>query len=68
MGQPPKLSEKEINEIIAWISASEDNHHKPYHQVIKELGLEVTPMTLRLALQKWGYSRCKALQSHRFMA
>lgn len=39
-----------------------ENRRKPYYKVIEELDLGVTPMTLRHALKKRGYSRCKALR------
>ena len=61
-GQPPKLSEEQMDDIITWICASKQNHHKPFHKVIEELDLGVTVPTLRRSLKKRGYSRCKALQ------
>lgn len=61
-GQSPKLSEEKMDEIIAWITASKENRRKPYHKVIEELDLNVTPMTLRLALKKRDFTRCKALR------
>lgn len=61
-GQPPKLSEEKMDEIIDWISASKHNRRKPFYQVINELDLGVTVPTLRRALKKRGYTRCKALQ------
>lgn len=61
-GQPPKLSERQMDEIIAFISASKANRRKPYHELIKELNLDVTVPTLRHSLKKRGYTRCKALR------
>lgn len=61
-GQPPKLSEEQMDDIIAWISASKQNRRKPLHKVIEELNLGVTVPTLRRSLKKRGYSRCKALR------
>ena len=61
-GQPPKLSEAQTDEIIAWITASEANRQKPFHQVIQELKLDVSVHTLSNALKKRGYTRCKAFQ------
>ena len=61
-GQPPKLSEEQMDDIIAWISASKQNRRKPLHKVIEELNLGVTVPTLRRSLKKRGYSRCKTLR------
>ena len=61
-GQPPKLSEEQMDDIITWICASKQNHHKPFHKVIEELDLGVTVPTLRRSLKKRGYSRCKTLR------
>ena len=36
-GQPPKLSDDQVNDIIAWISASKINHRMPYHKIVQEL-------------------------------
>ena len=60
-GQPPKLSEEQMDDIIAFISASEINRQKSYHEVIRDLNLDVTVPTLRHSLKKKGYIRCKAL-------
>ena len=60
-GQPPKLSEEQMDDIIAWISTSEVNRQKPFHQMIKELNLDVSVPTLRHSLMKRGYSKYKAL-------
>ncbi|EYE95566.1 uncharacterized protein EURHEDRAFT_454861 [Aspergillus ruber CBS 135680] len=54
-GQPPKLSDEDMDKVIAWISASKDDCRKPYSKVIEELRLE--PFA-----QKRGHSRYEALQ------
>jgi transposase len=61
-GNPPKLSEAEVDSIIEWITSSERTRRMPYHKVIQELGLTIGKHALARALQKRGYTRCKALQ------
>jgi hypothetical protein len=40
-GNPSKLSEAEVDNIIEWISSSKRTRRMPYYKVIKELGLLV---------------------------
>jgi hypothetical protein len=40
-GQPPKLSESDIDNIIDWISASKQHRRMPFYKVVKELDLPV---------------------------
>lgn len=61
-GNPPKLSEAEVDYIIEWISSSKRNRCMPYYKVIQELDLSVGKHALARALKKRGYTRCKALR------
>jgi len=60
-GQPPKLSESDINNIIDWISTLKQHHHMPFYKVVKELDLPIGTSALMHALKKQGYICCKAL-------
>lgn len=60
-GQPPKLSEEDVDRIIAFISSSKRTRRLSYAKVIQELGLPVGTESLARALKKRGYSRCRAL-------
>ena len=61
-GNPPKLSEAEVDYIIKWISSSKRTRRMPYYKVIQELDLSIGKHALARALQKRGYTRCKALR------
>ena len=60
-GQPPKLSESDVDNIITWISTSKHNRRMPFYKVVKELDLPVGASALARALKNRGYTRCKAL-------
>ncbi|EED11731.1 conserved hypothetical protein [Talaromyces stipitatus ATCC 10500] len=60
-GNPPKLSEAEVDHIIEWITSSKRTQRMPYYKVIQELNLSIGKHALARALKKRGYSRCKAL-------
>jgi hypothetical protein len=60
-GQPPKLSESDVDDIINWISVSKQHRHLPFVKVVKELDLPVGVTALARALKKRGYTCCKAL-------
>ncbi|KAJ5232123.1 hypothetical protein N7468_005079 [Penicillium chermesinum] len=61
-GQRRKLSDEQLDEIIEFISSSNIRRQMPYSKVIEELQLPVSPETLRRALARRGYHRCKALE------
>lgn len=61
-GAPPKLSEAEVDTIIAWITSSKRTRRMPYYKVVQELNLSVGKNALAHALKKRGYTRCIALQ------
>ena len=61
-GRGRKLSEEQLNEIIEFISSSKETRRMPYSRVIHELQLPVSSETLRRALARRGYHRCKALR------
>ncbi|KAJ5561458.1 hypothetical protein N7461_000219 [Penicillium sp. DV-2018c] len=56
-GQRRKLSEDQLDEIIEFITSSEERRRMPYETVIKELQLPVCKSTLREALARRGYHR-----------
>lgn len=53
-----------MDKVIAWISASKDDCRKPYSEVIEELRLEVSPLTLGLSLKKGVILDMKLSKSH----
>ncbi|KAL3705330.1 hypothetical protein TMatcc_009002, partial [Talaromyces marneffei ATCC 18224] len=61
-GNPPKLSETEVDSIIEWITSSKRTRRMPYHTVIQGLNLSVGKIALARALKKRGYTRCIALE------
>ncbi|KAF4200233.1 hypothetical protein CNMCM8927_003680 [Aspergillus lentulus] len=61
-GQPPKLSEEDVDNIIAFISSSKRNRRMPFYKLCEELDLPVGPTALARALKKRGYTRCIALR------
>jgi transposase len=61
-GRSRKLSEEQLDEIIDFVSTSKETRRMPYSQLIQELNLTVSVETLRRALARRGYHRCKALQ------
>lgn len=61
-GAGRKLSEEQLDEIIDFISSSKETRRMPYTQLIHELHLTVSTETLRRALARRGYHRCKALR------
>jgi ketohexokinase/beta-glucosidase len=61
-GAPMKLSELQINEILAFISSSRRTRRLPFYKVIRELELPVNASTLARALAKRGYHRYRALR------
>lgn len=61
-GQRRKLSEEQLDEVIEFITSSKETRRMPYEAVIKELQLPVCKATLRKALARRGYHRCKALR------
>ncbi|KAL3708724.1 hypothetical protein TMatcc_006708 [Talaromyces marneffei ATCC 18224] len=61
-GNPPKLSEAEVDYIIEWISSSKRTRRMPYYKVVQELNLSVGKHALARALKKRGYTRCIALR------
>lgn len=61
-GQPPKLTEQDVDRIIEWISSSKRTRRMPYKKVVQELELPVGPTALARALKKRGYTRCQALR------
>jgi ketohexokinase/beta-glucosidase len=60
-GKPPKLSEEDVNDIIAFISSSKHNRRMPFYKVCQELDLPVGPSALARALKKRDYTRHIAL-------
>lgn len=61
-GRGRKLSEEQLDEIIDYISSSKETRRMPYSRVIEELQLSVSSETLRRALARRGYYRCKAIR------
>jgi hypothetical protein len=61
-GQPPKLSEEDVDDIIVFISSSKRNRRMPFYRLCQELNLPVGPTALARALKKRGYTRCIALR------
>lgn len=61
-GQRRKLSEDQLDEIIEFITSSKETRRMSFETVIKELQLPVCKTTLRKALARRGYHRCKALR------
>jgi ketohexokinase/beta-glucosidase len=61
-GQPPKLSEEDVDNIIDFITSSKRTRRLSYTKVIQELELPVGATALARALRKRGYTRCKALR------
>jgi ketohexokinase/beta-glucosidase len=51
-GQPPKLSEEDVDDIIAFISSSKKNRRMPFYRLCQELDLPVGPTALARALKK----------------
>jgi len=46
-GQPPKLHEEQVDEIIEFISASKQNRRTPYYRIIDILQLDISCHALR---------------------
>ncbi|KAF9249652.1 hypothetical protein DTO006G1_6722 [Penicillium roqueforti] len=61
-GARRKLSEEQLDEIIDFIRTSKETRRMPFSQLIQELHLSVGTETLRRALARRGYHRCKALR------
>ncbi|KAL1956033.1 hypothetical protein VTO42DRAFT_7848 [Malbranchea cinnamomea] len=61
-GKPPKLSEEDVDDIIAFISSSKRNRRMPFHRLCQELDLPVGSSALARALKKRGYTRHIALR------
>ena len=63
-GRPPKLTEEQIDDLIAWISSSARNRRIPYYKVVKEFYPDnsISVEALRYALKKRGYKRYIALR------
>lgn len=61
-GRSRKLSEEQLDEIIDFVSTSKETRRMPYSQLIQELNLTISVETLRRALARRGYHRCKALR------
>ena len=61
-GNPPKLSEADVDNVIEWITSSKCNRRKPYYKVVQELNLPIGKHALARALKKRGYTRCIALR------
>lgn len=61
-GQRRKLSEERLDEIIEFITASKEGRRMTYDQLIEALQLLVSRETLRKALARRRYHRCKALR------
>lgn len=60
-GARRKLSDEQLDEIIDFIRTSKETRRMPFSQLIQELHLNVGTETLRRALARRGYHRCKAL-------
>jgi hypothetical protein len=61
-GQRLKLSEEQLDEVIEFITSSKEARRMPYKEVTRALQLPVCKATLRKALARRGYHRCKALR------
>lgn len=61
-GQPPKLSEEDIDNFITFISSSKRNRGLPFYKICQELDLPVGPSALARALKKRGYTHRIASQ------
>ena len=58
-GRPAKLSNTQVDDLIAWISSSTRNQRLPLHKVTAELYPDnsVSVEAVRYALRKRGYKR-----------
>lgn len=61
-GQRRKLSEETVDEVIEFITQSKETRRMSFKELIERLELPVTKNTLRKALARRGYHRCKALR------
>lgn len=61
-GRRQKLSKSELDGIIEFITSSTETRRMPYDKVIQRLQLPISVNTLRRALARRGYHRCKALR------
>ncbi|KAL1962309.1 hypothetical protein VTN77DRAFT_9800 [Rasamsonia byssochlamydoides] len=61
-GRRSQLSEAQMDEVEAFICASEENRRMSYKKIIEALDLGVKEGCLALALKRRGYSRRIALQ------
>ena len=59
-GRPRKISERELRRVIRHIRRSYNNRKLPYAQVARECGLNCSGQTVRRALARVGYHKCKA--------
>lgn len=67
-GAKLKLSESQMDDVIAFITASEENRRMPYPQVCQTLNLPVAKDALKRALQNRGYYRERSTQGFRVTA
>ena len=61
-GQRRKLSEDKLNEVIEFITQSKETRRIGFEELIQRLQLPISKNTLRRALARRGYRRCKALR------
>lgn len=59
-GRPPKLSHKDVDNVLAFLGKSFSRRILPWNEIIKECNLDVSDNTLRRALAKRGYRKCVA--------
>lgn len=72
-GRPPKLGSAEVEELIEYVTASEENRQKSYHELAAEFQeywphLDVGFQSIKYALRSAGFSRRKALKKPRIDA
>jgi len=72
-GRPPKLGPAEVEELIAYVTANEENRQKTYQELALEFQdiwphLEIGYQSIKYALRANGFSRRKALKKPRIDA
>jgi transposase len=60
IGQPRKLTKHDTRRILAIATKNWDGRKLSYHQLAKEAGVTASGKTVKRALRKLGYRRCRA--------
>ena len=59
-GRPSKINARDLRHLIRAITSGQDGRQAVYTQLAKELGIEASATTIRVALRKAGFRRCIA--------